>query len=362
MSKEEYIKLYNDIKSIRGLARYLKIDRDRITKDFLQLGIEQLKFVHPNKDETVDKYVKPINGKKSPACGYGNDMLKVVENRVYDKKTTENLWDSVVEYQDAHNGQSNVCRSVDVEFDDDYLLIVFLADIHIGGESTLMRLLQYHLDELTKRKNLLLILCGDYTDNFITFAQNDQLIKPSDQQRLLEYVINTIKDQTIACCRGNHDERTKKIADIDMVERTCEMANIPYLGAEGWINLKVRDIPYTLFAAHQGRFNSALNPTHTVKKAFEMKGEFDVGVISHNHDGDIEQGTKWGQQRIYIRPGTYKVFDRYAINKGYNGTVAEDNYQVCTPSVLFFGDSKHMISFYNLSDALMVLDLLEGKK
>lgn len=370
-SKEEYIELYNRYPSLTAIAEQLGVSRHKVTSDFHELGIEydsssntsdyrrRHGITRPSDDEEVEIGIKQ-RGKKSPACGYDASMLKLVQHRVYDEKSREELFDSVIAYQDAHNGQSNICRLVEANYNSDYLLVVNLADIHIGGESTLMRLLKHHLNEMVKRKNLVLLLCGDYTDNFITFAQNDQLIKPEDQLPLFELVIDAIKDRTIACVRGNHDERNKKVVDIDMVAETCKKANIPYLGAEGWVKLTVGNIEYTIFVAHQGRYNSAMNPTHAVKQAFNNKGEFDVGVISHNHNGDIEQDTKWGKQRICIRPGTYKVFDRYAINKGYNGVNTEDEYQVCVPCVLFFGKEKKMIPFYKLEDGLLMLDLLEG--
>jgi predicted MPP superfamily phosphohydrolase len=361
-SKEEYKILWEKYKGIRTIARAVGAGRNKVGADLKRYGINTKKpspgvrLVRPSDEEIMYHAEKLDEPMKKPACGYDEQILKIVGHRVYDEKTVEELWDAVTEYQIAHNGQKTVCRKVEMTYGDDFLLVIFLADIHVGSESSELRLIRYHMKEIARRTNVVMILCGDYTDNFITFAQNQQLIQPTDQQKLLEYIINTIKDKVVACIRGNHDERDKNVVDKDLVEMTCKMANIPYLGAEGWIEITVREQLYRIYAAHQGKFNSSLNQTHTVKKAFETKGDFDIGVISHNHTGAIEQAPKWGLHRIYIRPGTYKIYDRYGINHGYGES------EVCVPAVLLFGDRRQMIPFYNLEDALLILDLLQKEK
>ena len=125
----------------------------------------------PSGDEVM--YRAPRKNAKKESCGYDEELLKVVGHRVYDEKSAEELFDAVIGYQKAHNGQKTVCNEVEVEYNDDFLVIVFLADLHIGSDSTELELIRYHMNELMKRKNLIMVLCGDYTDNFITFAQNN---------------------------------------------------------------------------------------------------------------------------------------------------------------------------------------------
>ena len=363
LSKEEYKALWDEYHSVRAIVRIISAgSRTKVSNDLENIGINtkksqaSIELVRPSEEETMfhaERLEEPI---RKEACGYDEKLLKIVGYRVYDEKTTEELWDAVTEFQIAHNGQETTCRQVKVEYNDDFLLVVFLADIHVGSESSELRLIKYHMKEIAKRKNVAMVLCGDYTDNFITFAQNQQLIPPADQQKLFEYIINTIKDKVVGLCRGNHDERDKNTVGKDLVEQTCKLAKIPYLGAEGWITIKVGEQEYKIYASHKGKYNSSLNQTHTVKKAFETRGEFDIGVVSHNHNGAIEQGTKWGKHRIYIRPGTYKIYDRWAINMGFGES------EVCVPAVLLFGDRRQMIPFYNIEDALKILDLLQKEK
>jgi len=367
LNKEEYEELYAETPSLEAIAKKLGVSRSKVTDDFKYYGIpyevssvnskyrKMRGIVAPGEGERVIVSPNSKTLNKPIPCGYDPKILQIIEHRVYDEKSVEELWDVVEKYQEVHNGQSTICREVEVVYNNDYVVIVFLGDLHVGSESAELKAIKYHMNEMMKRDNLLLALCGDYEDNFITFAQNQQLIPPSDQHRFLEYIINTIKSKSIGCVRGNHEERTKKVADIDMVERTCKLAKIPYLGAEGRMKVKVKDIEYNIFMAHQSKFESSFNKTNSVKRAFERKGEFDIGVIAHKHEGDIEQTPIWGKQRIFIRPGTYMTYNRWAINEGYGET------DICVPAVLLFGKEKMMISFYNLKNALLILDLLQGK-
>lgn len=351
-SKEEYERLYYENPSLIAIAKILGVSDKKIANDFKKLGIE---YHHDRRNTSYRKKII-MNDEQIQDYIPESDKLTITEHRVYDEKSVDELWNSIENYQEMHNGQNKECELVEVHYDDDYVVIAFLADIHVGSESTEMKLLRYHIDEIRKRKNLLLALCGDYADNFITFAQNQQLIPPSDQHRLVEFILNSIKDKTIGCIRGNHEERTKKVADVDLIEMMCTQLGIPYMGANAWIKITVKDIEYKIHMAHDYRYKSSLNLTHTVKRMFEKEGEFDIGLVAHEHVGDIEQTEVWGKQRIFIRPGTYMIRNRWALNKSYNGS------NICVPCVLLFGDRKQMISFYNIEDALKILDLLQKEK
>ena len=157
--KERYLELVEKFGSIRAISRYLKgsgveAGRRKVANDLKGYGIEinpeaSIRITHPSEDEVLfhaEKLTEPL---RKGECGYDESMIKIVGYRVYDEKTVEELWDSVIEYQEAHNGQKTVCRNVELEYDDDFLLVIFLADIHIGSESSELRLILYHMKELS---------------------------------------------------------------------------------------------------------------------------------------------------------------------------------------------------------------------
>ncbi len=153
-----------------------------------------------------------------------------------------------------------------------------------------------------------------------------------------------------------HDLWSLKIDDFDLTEYLAKHGNAIYLGSGGDLYLEIGKVTYKVRMRHKYRYNSADNPTHTVKKMFEKDGGFDVGVVSHNHISAIEESTKTGLdgtlKRIFLRSGSYKAKDRYSKQLGFMDG------QVSVPTVLFNPHTRDMRGFQNLEEGIQYLNFL----
>lgn len=157
-----------------------------------------------------------------------------------------------------------------------------------------------------------------------------------------------------------HDLWSLKIDDFDLTEYLAKHGQAVYLGSGGDLYLNIGSVTYKIKMRHKYRFNSADNPTSTVKKMFEKEGGFDVGVCSHNHISAIEESLKTGLdgtlKRIFIRAGSYKPYDRYSKQMGFSAG------SLSVPVVLFNPSERDMRGFENLEEGIEYLNYLNGEK
>ncbi len=266
----------------------------------------------------------------------------------------EDLWKALEIFQEKSTKLGTHQDDVSIELKEEKPVILsFLADMHIGAISGKYKELRQRVDLLSETEHCYVISCGDTIDNYLPGFHPQGLFgvlcPPEVQKKLAEYILEKLDGKVLAMIQGTHEESSHNTDDFDWTKYLTEKFSCANLGFGGFIHIKLGNQTYDICARHQYRFNSSMNLTHSVKRMREQLGEFDIGVIAHNHQAAIEEVAIANKTITFIRPGSFKGSDRYARMLGF----ADSGAQV--PSVIIFPDKRRIIPFINLDDAIMVL-------
>jgi hypothetical protein len=268
---------------------------------------------------------------------------KIVIPELPPTASMEELWLLMEEMQRCQQAMlGTLCKKYVKITTDKPIGVVFLSDMHIGSSGTDHVQLRKHIDMIADTPGLYVFLGGDAVDNFILssliHASRTDVVRPMVQYRLLEYILHKIKDKVIAVGDGNHTSWTKQLADVDMLGEITKGWPVVYTGNGGIVELIVGEVPYRIYRQHKGRFNSAFNLTHTVKRAWEFSpDDFDIGIGEHMHQPSVEPFTRHSQRKVAICTGTYKVYDEWALANGMYGA------DIGTPLVILYPNEKRII-------------------
>ena len=267
----------------------------------------------------------------------------------------EEIWMALEEYQRSCRVLSTHQDEVSVHIDSNKpIILLFLSDLHIGAVSGHYRELRKTVDIISETSNCYMCSTGDTVDNYLPSWHSSGLFTvmcpPEIQKVLVEYLFSRIGGKLLALVQGCHDEASHHSDDFDWTKFLTAKFGCANLGFGGTLHLKVGEVTYDVMMRHKYRYNSSFNLTHTVKRMFEHLGEFDVGVVAHNHKAAIEQAEKTGLARVFVRPGSFKGMDRYARQGGF----APDS-RCYMPCVVLFPFVRKMVPFLHLGDAVEVL-------
>lgn len=247
-----------------------------------------------------------------------------------------------------------------------YIGITCIGDQHFGKLGIDYERAREDATVIKNTPNMYVLFGGDFFENYLKANIMEALVNkessPKQERMLLEHYFTffgdtneAIADKIIASVSGNHDWRTSDVSGIDLIKMMLKGKRILYSPEELRLTLNVNGIEYKIGARHQSRFNSTLNYCHTVKRWYDEGDEtFDVGIIWHNHKPDIEEFIKHNQMRLGVRPGSYKIKDRWAKAKGYPITMP------LMPTIVFNPFEKTMVVFKHVHEASEYLKLKNG--
>jgi predicted phosphodiesterase len=131
--------------------------------------------------------------------------------------------------------------------------------------------------------------------------------------------------------------------------------NFTDIGEGARLFLSLGDQVYVCMLRHRYRYNSAMNPGHSVMKMYDEHGPFDIGCIGHTHEAGAGWQIKQNKRVAWMRPGSYKVFDGYAEAHGFPRSLP------LSPTFIIFPDEKKIMLYDNIADAADALDFFRAK-
>jgi len=286
----------------------------------------------------------------------GNYFASVEDPQKQIKREKE-LWDlREVKSQEVIRDfleESNIYRTFPINR---YIGIAFDGDAHFGPAGVDYTMLRVYAETIKDTPWLFSLKGGDFLDNFITFATLGASA-PTDEQMLFNQFLrfhgDTPEEQTaniIAMLRGNHDARTENVAGFDIIKLLIRDKKIAYSPSEARLTIDLNGQEYKIAARHQYRFNSTLNYCHTVKRFWDMgEKDFDIGVVFHNHTPAGEYFERHREQKLAVRPGTAKIVDRWAKDKGFN------SHNLKIPVVILNPKEKDFVLYMNFGEAVDTL-------
>ena len=257
---------------------------------------------------------------------YFSKGFKVIDGGIEDSVEDSDLWANMEKRNSRYTAKVNKEGKAKILMDfNEPIAIAFIGDTHIGNEGVDYKKMRRDAEIIRDTKGFFTLMCGDYLDNHILIQEAiiNSTTSPKQQWKLYKYYHEIIGKKIIAAISGNHDYWSKKVTGLDLLENFYHGVNILYNTNSFVVNLTFPNgYSKVIKIRHKFRYNSADNPTHTVKKLLkEGADDFDIGVIAHHHQGDIEQFFWKGKDRAAVRLGSYLTNDTFAQRVGYeNGT------------------------------------------
>jgi len=228
--------------------------------------------------------------------------------------------------------------------------ICFVSDQHISGGNVIdLKRMRDDAVFIANTPNVFAVLGGDGVDNHIKhksaiIAARSQ---PDDQWRLYNYYLEILAEKIAVVISGNHDAWTNQIASVDMVKWLAERNRIRYSPHHAFVEFVCGQHTYRVCVAHQYRFNSQMNLTHTVKQMLNFgEHDFDIGCVCHNHEHAQESFIRRGLPRWVCRPGAYQITSDYSSQYGFPVT------SPTCPTVVVFPDRRRFVGFDDVRDAV----------
>jgi len=238
------------------------------------------------------------------------------------------------------------------------LKIVPLSDVHYGAKACNVERFVEYLGWIQKSREVFTFLNGDIIENAIdgsiggavyesVLTPDEQLYGKADGSALgIIDLLRPVAHKILWAHPGNHEWRTKKKTDIDLLKIICRELDIPYFDEPIYADVLAWGQRFTFFCQHGktgsgtkgGKMNAAAKPG-------EFQEAVDFMVMGHVHDSMANPITRIVRKREYdengqlvsfklverpqytvICPSFYDYFKSYAAQAGYSpgswGTVS----------------------------------------
>jgi predicted phosphodiesterase len=224
---------------------------------------------------------------------------------------------TLVEMQDYKRQASQTQTTANIVIESDGPVVVMvLADTHVGSWSTDYELFMRITDEILEIPNLFVCLLGDMAHMAIKLRSvdevSDNLLTPDLQLRYLESWLQELEPRVLFATWGNHDiEREESQAGgsrfADLYRRT-----VPYFGGIGHADVTVGTQSYRIAASHKflGR---GMNPVMGPMNYLLREGtNCDIAIAGDSHVPGIMKFTHGPDEKLAINCGSIQTMSGYA--------------------------------------------------
>ena len=277
------------------------------------------------------------------------------------KEDLERFYQAIKDAQTALDRLQTRQTEVTVRINEDRpFAVAWWGDWHIGAAGVDYETFDRHREIIAEEDGLYWIGAGDYKENALSDGHKgsgyQQLFQPGMQDELLLHWMDELGPSCLALIEGNHDAWDQREVDKSLVEAMAARADAAYLWYGGVIWIEVGNQRYKWVARHKYKYESSLNTTNAQRNLNIQAGGADVVSLAHKHYVDLHARQSGGRKTLFIRCGTYKVWDDYgqAIG-GYKGEIG-------VPIVIFWPDQRKVLGFDNFEDGLAHLRMLRGEE
>jgi len=188
------------------------------------------------------------------------------------------------------------------------------SDAHIGTYQSDHKLIREMVDKIMTLPNSYLIDAGDTFNNGIWGGlQYEDVIPPYLQAFTVRDMARELGHKFAACVIGNHPEWLFGSAGVEPEFLFAENLEAPIFPGMGLLHLEAGNQKYEVAIAHTYWGKSKINIHNTCRRLREIEyPEADVVVVGHEHIWGFMKEMIDNREVLYIRPGTAKVYDRYA--------------------------------------------------
>lgn len=312
-----------------------------------------------------EQLLEKLDSKGVTVSGQGEEEPFNIERFIQLREAATNEWNKFL--------PKNKKIEVKIETSDP-ILLCFLSDLHIGSKGVNHQKIKEDLSRIRDHSHTYCSVGGDLVNNYIirglmSVGLDDTFVAGGQQFVIASHLLSIVAENhsLIYVGSGNHDGWTEKIAMVD--PRFHMFSKVPYIytGQGALIDLWVGQQKYVIYRRHRPRWSSVFNLIHAVVAEYQRNPyNFDIGVLEHTHESiiapfygkerkdkslsaDMQLGVRYG-----VRPGTAKLSDSYADERGF--FYSSDIIQ----SLILYPDTMEMFPVSGLDRALRQIDLING--
>jgi len=214
------------------------------------------------------------------------------------------------------------------------LKLYAISDLHVGEKSFDKTRFRNFVKMISEDNEAYCVLAGDLLNNALKSSVSDvynEDMPPSQALRYLKKELEPIKGKILAIVSGNHENRSKKETDIDLIENLAESLGIlgVYHNAEIVVKLLMgksgngRKQMYSVYVTHGANGGKALGSVMNATEKLSMSVNADIYIVGHAHKKiagkheyrhvDLTHETVTERERLFVVSSHWaKYFGGYA--------------------------------------------------
>lgn len=206
------------------------------------------------------------------------------------------------------------------------ILILPLADLHLGDIHSDYKKIMEWLDFIKKTPNCFAVLNGDLMDAAIQSSIGDTYgasLRPMEQLRECVNLFEPIKDKILAVMPGNHEQRIYKTDGLDITQIMCDQLGIGDLYSPTAALLFIRFGQYHIARRHGEPVSYTIYVTHgsgggrmeggKINRLLQLSSIVDADIYIHSHT-HLPAVVKNSFFRTSLRNRSVEKVDRLFVN------------------------------------------------
>lgn len=221
--------------------------------------------------------------------------------------------------------------------------ILVIADLHLGDATFDKQMMSNTGKWVNAKENRYVVIAGDIFNAGLKDSVSSVYNETMTMQEALDYfktdVVDVLgKDNIIAVIRGNHDNRVVKNVGLDPVHIACELNDLTYCGAEGYITLSIGDwksrserrtpIKYLMFLTHGcgggrmmgGKVNGLHRNSNIVVADIYVQGHTHQPIVFPDvtYVADSQCKNIIEKEQLFVNASSFIHRDSYAKDFGFS--------------------------------------------
>lgn len=165
--------------------------------------------------------------------------------------------------------------------------IVFIGDWHLGNSLSNETHLLEDINKISQMNNTWVYLMGDLIENAINgIGVEEQYLSITYQLQQLRYYIKPIKHKILGCILGNHEWRTTRAAQANLLKELYEgILGIPVYNFEHYFQIQLQNEKYRILVRHPSSMGTTTGWIMNLfgKASRIIAGDYDIMVFGHFH-------------------------------------------------------------------------------
>lgn len=185
------------------------------------------------------------------------------------------------------------------EFNADSINIIPISDIHLGHKCCNKEKLLEIIKFINRKPNTYTVLLGDQcecaTKTSVGLGIYEEEMNVGEQLKWLYKALKPLADngKILGICTGNHENRLAQFANIDPAQLLADKLDVPFLGWQGYLALKVNDRVYTVSAFHGAGGGTSKASKMNMSKKIKHIVNCDLYLSGHTHDKIQDEELKY---------------------------------------------------------------------